>query len=456
MGFSLDALGQFPSTLYVQLCLPYGVKNPSSYPLIVKTIENGLRRLSTAFPWVAGEVVVEGACKGCSGTRKIKLTNKVPLVIKDLRNDPAVPTMDELRRTRFPMDSLDENVVAPCKSTTCSESKSGSMTQTEPVFLVQINFIVGGLLLTFVGHHSAMDMTGETEILRLLSKACGNEPFSSEEIRIGNLDRSNIIPVLNDLFEPETELVHQLIKPSPKTLNSVDVKKTQQSVAHDCSWKCFIFPKSSLVTLKMLASRNRSDSAKFVSTDDSLTAFIFKSIIRARLPRLSPTTRTTLTRCVNVRRYLGIPMNYPGNALHSTYHNIVTDKFVRESHGNIASQLRLALDPSDLAYKTRALATYINRIRDKSVLSYFANLDTSESVMLSSWAKMNCCDLDFNLGLGKPEVVRRPQCMPTEGLVYLLPQDRDGEIPATICLRNEDMERLRADEEFIRYAVYVG
>ena len=76
--------------------------------------------------------------------------------------------------------------------------------------------------------------------------------------------------------------------------------------------------------------------------------------------------------------------------------------------------------------------------------------------MLSSWAKLDCYELDFNLGLGKPDSVRRPQFVPVESLIYLMPKRLDGEIAVGICLRNEDMERLRADEEFAKYGRYIG
>ena len=76
--------------------------------------------------------------------------------------------------------------------------------------------------------------------------------------------------------------------------------------------------------------------------------------------------------------------------------------------------------------------------------------------MFSSWAKLDCYELDFNLGLDKPEAVRRPQFEPVESLIYLMPRTLDGGIAVAICLRDEDMERLRADEEFAKYGRYIG
>jgi hypothetical protein len=81
------------------------------------------------------------------------------------------------------------------------------------VFCVQANFIKGGLMLTLVAQHNVMDMTGQDFIVNMLSKACHNKSFTSEEIATGNIDRSNIIPLLDDSYELDPELDRQLMKP---------------------------------------------------------------------------------------------------------------------------------------------------------------------------------------------------------------------------------------------------
>lgn len=141
-----------------------------------------------------------------------------------------------------------------------------------------------------------------------------------------------------------------------------------------------------------------------------------------------------------------------------TYNTYTLQKLIEAPLGNVASHLRSALDPqtSNLGYSTRALATFLDRTPDKNIVSFTATLDLSADIMLSSWAKLDCYELDFNLGLGKPEAVRRPQFEPVESLIYLMPRTLDGEIAVGICLRDEDMERLKADEEFAKYGRYIG
>lgn len=435
----IDILGiGMPLKLYTQICLCFPLADASSHPTIINTLTNGLERLSASFPWLSGQVVNEG-----SGIFKIRPLERIPrLVVQDLRHDPSIPTMDALRRANFPFSMLDESIVAPCK--TLSGSSDDSASDSAPIFLVQANFITGGLLLTVVGQHQSMDMIGQGQIIHLLSKACCNEEFTNEELSAGNMARRNLIPLLDDSYKPGPELARQIGKPP----------NGHPAPPPKCSWTYFIFDHTSLIALKSLATQTMILPSGYISTDDALSAFIWQSVIRARLHRLDPTAESTFGRAVDVRRYLGIPPKYPGVVTNMTYHTYTLQKLVEEPLGSIASQFRSAVDPktSNLAYNTRALATVQNRPPDQSIVSVTATIDPSTDIMVSSWAKVDCYQLGFNFGLGKPEAIRRPQFDPVESLIYLMPRTPDGEIAVAICLRDEDMERLRADEEFAKFA----
>lgn len=111
----LDILGQQPLLkIYTQISFCFPVADASSHSEIINTLTSGLERLSASFPWIAGKVVNEGSGEGNSGIFKIQPFEKIPrLVVKDLRNDPSIPTMDVLRRANFPFSMLDENIIAP-------------------------------------------------------------------------------------------------------------------------------------------------------------------------------------------------------------------------------------------------------------------------------------------------------------------------------------------------------
>ena len=456
----LDILGQQPglNRLYTQICLCFSLSHACSHSVIIKTLTTGLERLLASFPWLAGHVVNEGCGEGNSGTFKIEPWEKTPrLVVRDHRHDPSIPTMEALRHANFPFTMLDESIIAPRK--TLPGSPDEPLSDPAPVFLIQATFITDGLLLTFVGNHQTMDMTGQGQVIDLFAKACHNEQFKSEELSCGNLARRNLIPFLDDSYEQGPELAHQIAKPTPSeaTLSGTH-DQLAQPAAPECTWAYFSFEPSSLNMLKTLATRTMTLASGHISTDDTLTAFIWQSVMRARYPRLSPTVEVTLARAVDIRRYLDISPTYPGVVNNMSYHTYTLQNLLEESLGTVTSQLRSAIDPrtSTLGYNTRALATLLNRTQDKNNIEVTATLDLSVDIMVSSWAKLDCYDLDFNLGLGRPDSVRRPQFPPVESLIYLMPKRLDGEVAVGICLRNEDMERLRVDEEFAKHGRYIG
>ena len=205
-----------------------------------------------------------------------------------------------------------------------------------------------------------------------------------------------------------------------------------------------------------MASDSMPSGSLFVSTDDALCALIWQCVMRARLPHLGPAVEVTFNRAVDVRPALNITKSYPGLMQNMTHNHCILQDLLGQPLGAVASTLRSNLDPGALAHNTRALATVMTRAADKSRYSFTATFDVNKDIMLSSWAKVETYDVDFGLGLGKPVSVRRPCFVPVEGLMYLLPKTPDDGIAAILCLGDEDMARLRNDEQFITYGKYIG
>ncbi|ROV97351.1 hypothetical protein VMCG_06910 [Cytospora schulzeri] len=222
-------------------------------------------------------------------------------------------------------------------------------------------------------------------------------------------------------------------------------------------WAYLAFPSISLSSLKSLATKTLF-SETFVSTDDVLTAFIWQAITRTRQARLQQQQRdssspaTTLTRNVDVRRHFGLPSTYPGLVTTASSHTYPADELVSSRDlGSIASGLRAALNRDSLVRSTRVQATAISRDQDaEAKKSIAATSDPCLDVRVSSWAKEDFYDLDFGPLLGRPEVVRRPRFVDgaREGLVYFIPKNRDGEIVVGLCLRGDDVERLKGSGEW--------
>lgn len=433
----LDIFGQQPriNTIHTPICFCFSCETHKG---VVESLQDGLERLAASFPWVAGRVIRDDA----DGAFKIRPSDApTPLKIRDLRD--SFPGMRECADRRFPCRILDEDVIAPCK-TFGSDGPA-------PVFVVQANLIQGGLLLVFSALHSAMDMAGQSQVIHLFSKACRGEPFTDEEISIGNLPRRHIIPLFDDNeLKPE----HR-----PESHKEAIIKGTGKTeAAAEATWAYFIFSDDALRALKSQAMVSRdllpSDIA-FLSTDDALSAFIWQSITRSRMPRLSrpAETRSVITRTADARSHLQLPETYAGLVVCKTSSAVECSALVREPLGITASRLRRAL--RDVGYSTKAVATLLSK-GHPGTLPGADVLEPSTGVNLSSWAKARCHELDFGRTLGKLEAVRRPTFKAWESLVYLMPKSPNGEMAVAVCLREEDMMRLRNAEEFTRFASYVG
>ncbi|KAI9667191.1 MAG: hypothetical protein M1821_000004 [Bathelium mastoideum] len=451
-NFHLDVLGQRPriNQLYTPITICFPVPDDAAHfqESLVRTLTEGMERLSINFPWLAGKVVNE------RGTLKIRrLENIERLIVRDLRHDHPDTSWNALRQAKFPFRMLDESIFAPCKTFMVPDDPALNF----PVFLIQVNFVTGGLLLTFNGQHGSMDMTGLGQVIHLFAKACRNEPFTPLEISIGNMNRQNLIPLL-DASESLTGLKHQILEGSP---DKEDRLQPLESSPTKLVWTYFAFSNASLASLKSIALKTISPGT-FVSTDDCLSAFIWQSIVKARQSRFATQSAldTTLSRAVDPRSALSIPSTYPGLVTNATFVTFTMDSLVGTPLGSVAAQLRSALEPTSLKQSTCALATLIRRHENADRVG-FANTSIPElDIRLSSWAKEKFYDLEFGFGFGiqKPEAVRRPRLAEgsREGLVYFLPKSLDGDILVGCCLRAEDLERMRDDEGFTKFATYIG
>ena len=97
-----DVIGQLTQKLYTPICLCFPLQDASSRSQIIDTLTKGLERLSTSFPWLAGQVISEGGAEGNTGRPKIiPLDKTIRLIVKDLTHDAAVLSMDALRKAQL-------------------------------------------------------------------------------------------------------------------------------------------------------------------------------------------------------------------------------------------------------------------------------------------------------------------------------------------------------------------
>lgn len=202
------------------------------------------------------------------GIFKVVPHKKIPcLTTKDLTSDGTAPRMESLRKACFPFSMLNERNLCP-RVTLSSEEPT-------PVLLLQASFIIGGLLLTVTASHSTMGVVGQAEVVRLLSKACRDERFTDEEVSNGNLDRRNLIPILEDAHQTSTRPREQPQK--AKGPHTMSIDEHLPPSPSPLTWAYFSFSSTCLVALKAhaISSLHRSHPLIYISTDDALSAYIW-------------------------------------------------------------------------------------------------------------------------------------------------------------------------------------
>ncbi|KAL9107779.1 MAG: hypothetical protein Q9227_007401 [Pyrenula ochraceoflavens] len=413
----------------------------------MKTIRCGYERLQQRFPWLTGKILVE------RGTYSIALGNPQDQDFGctiTLANNRLPITMHSLGLFNFPSRMLKE-------SDLCD-------TRRPQIFNVRATFIENGVILTFQGAHQFMDMTGQGQFIEMLSDACSNplwlqrwEPYLSFPHTKVEIDQFQI---------PGFEIADQIIHPPPlpPTISDPEGHHPHSNTAPECTWAYFDFLPSRLSFIKKRAimSSISGSTIRPISTDDALSALLFCRISRARTNRLPHTACATLARTVDARHYVGVEAQWPGFLHNMTYYEANIRWLAQVHIGQVAAPLSALLDPEsptcNIGSRTRALVSHLanNSLEARSNVSFTARLDLSKDVMISSWARLMCYRLDFNLGLGKPVSVRRPQSEPSEGCVYIMPRDTKGGICVGLCLRNEDLDNLKQDGFFMGLANYIG
>ncbi|KAJ2983924.1 hypothetical protein NQ176_g330 [Zarea fungicola] len=163
-----------------------------------------------------------------------------------------------------------------------------------------------------------------------------------------------------------------------------------------------------------------------------------------------------MTRAVDVRSHCGLSSMYPGLMQSQKLNSYRLQELLDAPLGEIASRLREALDPATVQHELRGLVTLLARDADRTRYSAIASTDSAVDINLSSWVKVDCYDDDFNLGLGKPVNVLRPQLPPFEGLIYLMPRSAKDGITVVLCLRNDELRNLKADARLNTYATFAS
>jgi hypothetical protein len=419
-------------------------------------------KLVSCFPWLAGQVVNSDASSTSSGTFEIVAypPHEGPskfVHVKDCKE--LLQPYQTILEAKAPLSMLDGRILSPGYGFPHMYPSSEKM----PVFYAQVNLLKGGILLTFNAQHNVMDANADSRIIRYFARLCAGGEVTPEELELGNTDRDSIFP--SSTSEEELDRLEWFRVPS-----MLPFSPPWPPQYGDAPWHCFRIPASSIAALKDAAKNTPSNAptgeaytAPYFSTDDILTALVWKHLVRSRSLASTASTTSGLIRAVNGRPHFDppVPAGYIGH--------VVTCVCTRAPLSDLLhlplSSLAFALRKNILVYASpHHLESLVNLLRtteDKTTINYGATMDMKTDLMLTSHVGHGIYDADFGVesGLGLPDIVRRPNLPDGRGLAYMLPKGRDGSVDVVAGLLAEEVKMLRegeGSEEWEKWVEYIG
>jgi hypothetical protein len=447
-------MGQLPSvSTYTLLTLGFPLKDEPQKKYIVSTLEMAANQIVEAYPWLAGQVVIEKPMEEKltrSGTTKIAEyephAGKSKFVhVMDCES--LCPSFEDIMKARGPPSMLDGTVICPAYGFANFYPED----VVKPVTIVQANFIKGGLLLTICTHHNVMDANGNEQFIRQFASLCRGEKLSEEKIRIGNSDQNTIVPPL----KPGQEIDPLERYRCPSSLGATI--SWPPPPGH--LWKCFRFSKFSVAALKTEASRlcSSNSDVSYISSNDAVTAFIWTRLMAARSAWLPKDSSTTLIRAVNGRRRLEtpIPASYMGHSILCCNTTIPLQAAIEGSLSSAAIKLRRTLlEVND--HQVRSFFHLMQTEKDKTTIAYGAKMNPITDIMITSFTAQKLYETSFGEVLGLPEIIRRPMLPDATGLFYLMPMSRKGDIDLIAGVTEDDFKEIMKDAKWLKYTEFIG
>ncbi|PYH41018.1 uncharacterized protein BP01DRAFT_350087 [Aspergillus saccharolyticus JOP 1030-1] len=469
-----DHIGQLPSLkTYTHLLLSFPMSDGYfQRAAAIHALYAATEALITDFPWLAAEVKHEGRAPGNSGTFRLQScpsSRPEDLVIVRDASD-LCPSYKELHAARGPCSMLPVRTLGPV---VCfPEQYEDSSLQPARVFVMQANFIRGGLLLDLAAQHNSIDDMGLHQCARLLAKALRHEPFSPLELDQGNRDRRQLIPLLHDQDDgPEPVLDPSHLRHNNKSA-PFSLSPNPQALRPPAQWHHFHIPAHHLAKIHDRATKDLTTHApklqrhqrplagptapaSYISTTDTLCAFLWHHLSAAR--HLSPSQRTQFSRSIDARRVLGIPAAYMGQMTHTATVSLTYRDLRAMNLGETAAGLRDRRVEVDTEYAVRSWATVLAQTRDKSriMLEGESEYDRLADVRVCSLEHAGLDSCVFG-ALGRPGLVRRPGSEPLEGGVHFWEGSEDGGVEMMVCLGKGEVEALRGDEGWSEVVEFVG
>ncbi|OAL26593.1 hypothetical protein AYO20_10017 [Fonsecaea nubica] len=445
---------------YIRICFAYRLPSSEALPEVVEKLNRFVRKTVDAKPYLSGYVVAVDNPGNRVGAVEIRFSDtdflEYPNVsVRRFTCEEFPYTYDEICERGLP-----PSVIKPELVSALGESADE---HRAPVFRVQANVVEGGIIVSVYLHHCISDGTG---FGLLASGSVLDDEYTFDR----HLDtRGHDIPSLSmrlDAFATRMSIVRrELSYPFANQITNRELKwKTAHPIPTDdepikprARGCVFAFPSSKLEELKQ-GLQAHADGA-FVTQHDALLALVWHGMTKARIPSVPDVTTSKLLIPVDIRRKLKKPLSesYFGAAVDFASVQLPLRRLADNGVSSMtetALAVRKAINCVDEPYirQAIALATYPNPkidIRDLQA----SNMDRTNGadMYITSWMKLNFYDSTFEMGLGRPDWVRKPWSKDPGSCIILPYDDRKDQLEAVIQLAEADMARLLEDADFMGY-----
>ncbi|KAL2210420.1 hypothetical protein CC79DRAFT_502303 [Sarocladium strictum] len=468
---NLGPLGHhFEARTYTVLTLGFTTIDDAAQQRAVKSLSTAADKIVQVIPWLAGQVVIEGFTQDDSGTYRVVAypPHDGPgkfLRVKDCRKIKDTPTYADILLKKAPLSMLHGDTFSPH----VGFPNIYPPDQVMPVVVMQVNLLEGGILLTFCGQHNVLDGNANARFIHHLAKICSGQDLKPEEIVAANDGRPTAIPesTSDTSFDP----LEYLRRPS----SLADAPPHWPPIYGTSRWHCFHLPSASVAAFKRItkdgrvATESEEQAVPYVSTNDVLTAFIWRHLLRVRHIE-DENAKSNCVRAVNGRARFDPPIsqNHFDHVIMCPYTGIPVKELLSLPLYSIAAKLRKSLLEGATSRDFQSFVHLLQTTKDRSTISYGASM-TANDIMITSFVSQGIYDVNFGAesGLGNanpemqgyPDVVRRPDLPGGTGIVYILPQARDGSIDVSLHLEAEEVDALgkgAGSEEWTELVEYVG
>ncbi|KAJ5910074.1 hypothetical protein N7504_004717 [Penicillium tannophilum] len=452
MSLYQDVIGQLPILkTYNHGTLGFKLDSDIPHEVIVEALHTAADKLTASFPWLGGAVITENCGPGNSGLFKPlpwPATATFPNSIVRIKDySGTLPSFAAFVEANAPCSMIDGNLIAPYPGFPASYQDSPE--NPAPIIAIQANFVQGGLLLNFSAQHNIIDASGMMQVIQLFATAMRGDEFAPSTVEEGNRDRTKVIPLIAP-GDPIRD--HSYLK-----LPEGWTRPIPPPGAIMPKWAYFLLDGLAVPGIKALASNPEGydPSVPYITSNDALSAFYWKILagVRVRNGR-SLDAISKFGRAVDSRRAMGISHEYMGHMVYHSGTRMTFRELEEAPISAIACRLRKSLNEVNNEHSVRSYATYIANQPDKTQVMYGGMYNPDTDIGASAVPNADFFH-SFGSLIGVPQFARRPNLAPIPGCIYFMPAE-GRYVPVLVCLKDDDLDGLKAHEEWSDITEFVG